>query len=420
MIIYNLFPLLGGPFSQWQPHLERAKAMGFDWIFVNPIQYPGMSGSLYSVKDYHQFNPLLLDDQSTLTPEDQVRRMTETAHRMGLKIMIDLVINHCAIDAELIRQKPEWFLWDGDSIAHPSCDEDGHTVVWGDLAKFDHHTHDREGLYQFFRGVVQYLIDLGFDGFRCDAAYQVPRELWSRLIHDTKQGREDMLFAAETLGCTADQTRETAEAGFDYVFNSSKWWDYSSPWLLAQYALIREAAPSISFPESHDTQRLADELNDNTAGLKQRYLFAALFSSGVMMPIGFEYGFRKKLHVVNTRPSDWEHTQIDLTDFIKDVNSIKKAHPVFQEECPTEMLNGDHHNILILWKGSTRTREEALLILNKDCWNYQHFYTETLQQYVQSGAALKCVSPENPLEYVHKPFEYDLRPGEGIVLVTER
>ena len=47
MIIYNLFPLLAGPFSGWQAHFERAAAMGFDWVFVNPIQYPGYSGSLY-------------------------------------------------------------------------------------------------------------------------------------------------------------------------------------------------------------------------------------------------------------------------------------------------------------------------------------------------------------------------------------
>ena len=28
MKIYNLFPLLAGPFANWQPHLERAAALG--------------------------------------------------------------------------------------------------------------------------------------------------------------------------------------------------------------------------------------------------------------------------------------------------------------------------------------------------------------------------------------------------------
>jgi starch synthase (maltosyl-transferring) len=47
------------------------------------------------------------------------------------------------------------------------------------------------------------------------------------------------------------------EAGFDYFFNSSKWWDFREPWALEQHEEVRRIAPSISFPETHDTARLA-------------------------------------------------------------------------------------------------------------------------------------------------------------------
>ena len=60
MKINNLFPLLAGPFDTWGPHLTRAAAMGFDWVFVNPIQKLGRSGSLYSIADYFAINPVLL------------------------------------------------------------------------------------------------------------------------------------------------------------------------------------------------------------------------------------------------------------------------------------------------------------------------------------------------------------------------
>jgi len=46
MIIYNLFPLLAGPLNHWEGHMKRAADMGFEWIFVNPIQKSGRSGSL--------------------------------------------------------------------------------------------------------------------------------------------------------------------------------------------------------------------------------------------------------------------------------------------------------------------------------------------------------------------------------------
>jgi starch synthase (maltosyl-transferring) len=418
MIIYNLFPLLAGPFAGWGAHFERAAAMGFDWVFLNPIQYPGYSGSLYSISDHFRYNPILLDGGSG---EEQVRQMVATGHQHGLKMMIDLVINHCAFDAPLTRQHPEWFKHENGQLAHPSAKTGDQTVVWGDLVEFDHrHSRDRDGLYRYCKRLVDHLLDLGFDGFRCDAAYMVPGDFWHRLMDEVKSRDDRIVFAAETLGCTADQTKQTASAGFDYIFNSAKYWDYNEPWLIEQYNLTRDIAPSIAFPESHDTERLATELQGNVAGMKQRYLFAALFSAGVLMPVGFEFGFRKRLHVVNTRPTDWETTDIDLRPFITAVNRIKREYPLFREESPLSVLPYHNPNILLLWQAGTRSRLESLLILNKDIHQHQEFATDHFRHYLQAGAPLRDVSPEFPLEYIPEPFHYALRPGQGIVLVTAR
>ena len=138
------------------------------------------------------------------------------------------------------------------------------------------------------------------------------------------------------------------------------------------------------------------------------------------MPIGFEFGFRKKLHVVKTSPTDWEKTEGDLTSFIKEVNDIKEKYTIFQEEAPTEILPNGNQNILLMWKASTTTREEALLILNKDIHHHQNFHAESLCDYMQSKAPCTDISPEYSLDYVPEPFTYDLRPGQGIVLINER
>jgi starch synthase (maltosyl-transferring) len=423
MILYNLFPLLAGRFGGWEPHFKRVAGMHFDWIFINPIQQSGASKSLYSIADYFRFNPALLEaGASPPAAEEQVRRMTAEAHQAGLKVMIDLVINHCAIDAPLTREHPEWFVREANGkIANARCQHGMETVVWHDLAQFDHqHTRDPEGLYRYCFQVVDHLLSLGFDGFRCDAAYQVPRRFWNRLIRETKNRHAQTCFAAETLGCTADQTKETAQAGFDYVFNSSKWWNLEDWWLIEQYNLVREATRSISFPESHDTQRLLEEVQGNVDAVKQRYLFSALFSAGVMMPMGFEFGARKALHVVNTTPADFQKNGIDLSPYIANVNAIKKAHAVFHEESLTNIIPCSNRNILLMWKASVRHKDEALLILNKDPWNHQEFFTDHFRHYVQAGAPLRDVSPEYKLDYIHEPFHYALRPGQGIVLVTSR
>jgi starch synthase (maltosyl-transferring) len=139
-----------------------------------------------------------------------------------------------------------------------------------------------------------------------------------------------------------------------------------------------------------------------------------------MMPIGFEYGVRKKPHVVRSRPKDLKVGKIDLTRYIRRVNAIKERHPIFLEEAPTESLDCGNPKVLVLWKGSVRTQEESLLILNKDIDNKQTFSTNHIHDFVQAGAPLVDISPEDPMEYLPEPFSYELRPGQGIVLVTTR
>lgn len=420
-IIYNLFPRLAGNFNQWDAHIKRASDMGFTWIFLNPVQMAGFSGSLYSIKDYFALNADFVDPGDKATPDEQLKAVIERGKSMGLRFMIDLVINHCAVDSELIKTSPQWFEWEHKGkVMNPFCYEDQKKITWGDLAKFDHaRTKDKEGLYAYVKRIVEHLVALGFDGFRCDAAYQVPGELWHRLIKEIKGAHPQVSFFAETLGCSPQQTRQTARAGFDFIFNSSKWWDFHSPWLMEQYNLTREAARSVAFPESHDTVRLAQELNGCVDGLKQRYLFSSVFSSGVMVPVGFEFGFRGRPHVVKSRPEHWEgQSGIDICQFIAATNRMKSAYAVFHEECPMEVLHHHNPNVLFLWKASTTTSQEALVILNKDIYNKQYFRCERLSHCAQSQGPFTDVSPEYHLDYIPEPFEYDLRPGQGIVLVS--
>ncbi len=394
--------------------------MGFDWIFVNPIQQPGASGSLYAVSDYFSINPALVDPDGP-SGSKQLRAASASAKRLGLGMMTDLVINHCAIDSPLIKERPEWFVLKRGKPVSPFCLEpDGSKVVWQDLAQFDHRkSSDRDGMLKYFVSVVEHLAGLGFRGFRCDAAYQLPAEFWQNLIERCRARHPDLVFVAETLGCSPKQTKTTAAAGFDAIYNSAKWWDFSSPWLLTQYALTRSMLGSISFPESHDTERLFAETDGKVAAMRQRYLFAALFSSHVMMPMGFEYGFRKRLHVVNTRPEDWEQPPIDLTDFIAQVHRIKAGSAIFSGEGPLEQIHHPNEAILILHKQAETTPDEALLILNKDTDNSQHLYLDDLYALIKSPPPLRDLSPDWPMDYLPTPFTFDLDPGVARVLTTE-
>ena len=337
--IYNLFPLLAGSISDWGRHLPRIAAMNFNWVFVNPFHATGGSGSIYAIKDPYSLSDLALGSMPRQDERAALRQFTADARRLGLRVMMDLVINHTARDAVLVADHPEWYRRnpDGTPYAPRAVDPDDPTkvTIWEDLAELDYETPSaRAGLVDYWTQYVRHYAGLGFDGFRCDAAYQVPAEAWRPMIAAARQTAPGLKFFAETLGCTTDQVVALAGAGFDCIFNSAKWWDFRAPWLLDQYEQFRLFAPSIAFPESHDTERLAALETDaqRAASLKFHLMFAACFSSGVMMPMGYEYGFRQKLDVVRTRPQDWEETGIDLTAFVAALHEMKSAVPAFNRE----------------------------------------------------------------------------------------
>ena len=367
-LIYNLFPTLAGPIPRWENHLERIAALGFTWIFLNPIHTPGLSGSLYAVKDYFGINPLLYPETGE-DPHAALARFIKEAERRGLKVMLDLVINHTAIDSPLTEEHPEWYAKTADGkIKNPGAIDPADATkvtIWGDLAELEYWPPpDQEGLLHYWDRVLSHYLQLGVLGFRADAAYKIPGDFWARLIGEARGLEPRAQFFAETLGCRLEECGQLSSSGFDFLYNSSKWWDFQADWCLEQYNMFRRLAPSISFPETHDTDRLAAETQGAVEVARQRYLFAAFFSTGLMIPMGYEFGFQKHLHVVRTRPGDWETQAYDLSSYIKGVNRMKKGCPVLLEEGPMTRVNPRGEPVVLLLKSRDRGRGRVLAVIN--------------------------------------------------------
>jgi starch synthase (maltosyl-transferring) len=398
--IYNLFPSLAGTIRDWMGHLPGIAGMRFNAVYVNPFHYPGFSGSLYAVKDYYRLNPRFRGSESG-DDDALLRRFTDAARGHGLRVIMDLVVNHTSKDSELVVSHPSWFVRDrrGEFVSPSVTDPADPTrkTVWADLAELDYRPPRQHQILAYFQQLVRHHIGLGFDGFRCDAAYKVPAEVWRGLIGAAKATSADVIFCAETVGGPLEAVLALAEAGFDHLYNSVKWWDFESPWLLEQYEAFRHIAPSIGFPESHDTKRLAAELL--AAGIpealieshyRQAYAFAASYSTGVMMPMGFEFGWSRALDVVGTRTYEPEPKRFDLSGFITEVNVMKRAIPALNQEGPQRLLSNRGDPLVVLERQTESGEERAFILVNR----HHHQPREAaLDPHVEKGFALADLSP---------------------------
>jgi starch synthase (maltosyl-transferring) len=422
-VIYNLFPRLAGTITDWQKHVDRAVNMHFNWLFINSILYTGLSGSLYSVKEYYELNP----DFLPLHNGDGTGLLRQFLHKCldrGIWPMMDLIINHTSIDCPLTVEHPEWYRHnEHGEITSPyavDLDNSDKVTVWGDLAEIDNNgPAGKAELWEYWANIVTYYQRLGFKGFRCDAAYKVPADLWRYLTERASSLDPDVLFFAETLGCTEEEMLALRDSGLHFFSNSSKWWDFEQPWCIDQHELFGAIAPSISFPETHDTTRLASDTNGNEAVQRQRYAFAAVFSAGLMMPIGYEFGFRKKTDVVSTRPADWETTGFDITRFIAETNRFKLDHPVFHGEGKIRLTEMDRQITVLERQSDRQPGLKAWILVNKQ-WDgpvsvdVNRFTSLTAQHLIyylcRDEAYLSGITPTGTT--------IDLRPAE-VAILTE-
>lgn len=104
--LVTLYPTMMGPLSEWEAEFEYLHRRGFHGFHLSPIQQLGASHSLYSIKD-----PLLLNSQ--IFPDHGFDRLVHLFHNLKLKyqlfFVIDIIWNHCSVDATWILEEPNCY-----------------------------------------------------------------------------------------------------------------------------------------------------------------------------------------------------------------------------------------------------------------------------------------------------------------------
>lgn len=170
--------------------LDYLQFLGVDYLWLTPIYDSPMNDNGYDIRDYYQVNAQFGD-------KDDLRTLIDEAHARGLKMMLDIVINHTSTEHE-------WFQQAQQSVDNPYRDyyffrrsEDGPPTNWlskfgGNAWQYDEQTDAyylhlfdvtqadlnwdnpevRHALYE----MINYWIDFGVDGFRFDVINLISKE----------------------------------------------------------------------------------------------------------------------------------------------------------------------------------------------------------------------------------------------------
>ena len=157
-----------GTFAAFEKHLPRLKKMGVDILWLMPIHpigeinRKGSLGSYYSVKDYFAVNP----EYGSI---DDLQRLVEKSHELGMYVIIDWVANHTAWDNSWVKEHPEWYVRDSSGKMYSPFN-------WTDVVQLDY--NNPELRKEMIRALKFWVSKAGIDGYRCDVAGMVPTDFW--------------------------------------------------------------------------------------------------------------------------------------------------------------------------------------------------------------------------------------------------
>ena len=328
-----------GTFEAVRKDLDRIKSLGVDIIWLMPIHpigekaRKGTVGSPYAAQDYRKITP----DFGT---EEDLRRLVESAHEKGMKLIIDVVYNHTSPDSWLAANHPLWFY-------HKPDGSFGNRVGdWYDIIDLDYEQPD---LWDYQIETLKYWAGI-VDGFRCDAASLVPLAFWQKAREEVEKVHPGCIWLVETVepqfirllranGMVGLSDSEALQA-FDISYDYDIYWiyrqylegkrplsDYTEA-LNWQEAVYPDNYVKLRFLENHDRPRAAQDLP--SAQVLRNWTAFLYFQKGMtMLYNGQEICDPHRPQLFEKDPIDWTKGT-DISALLRKLYRIKQD-PLFAD-----------------------------------------------------------------------------------------
>ncbi|MBE6252374.1 MAG: DUF3459 domain-containing protein [Bacteroidales bacterium] len=425
-----------GTFKGVEAQLPRLKELGVDVLWLMPmyeigtVERKGTLGSYYAISDYKKVNP------EFGTMED-FEHLLGVAHQMGFKVILDWVANQTAPDHVWMTEKPADF-YERDAEGNAIWEYD-----WTDTRSLN---YENQEVWWAQDDAMRFWLEKGVDGFRCDAAGEVPAEFWYAIMPKMNKDYPEAYFLAEAERDNLADSRTTFDANYAWELHhllNSLAQGSKTPADLKEY-LDRDAARfpkeafRLTFTSNHDENSWAgtEFEREGKAADACAVLCFTLPASQPLIYTGQEIGLSRRLAFFEKDPiTDWSANE--HTAFYKTLVDLKHNNPA--------LAAGERGGKMVWWEAPEgwvafhrQVKDNMVIVL-------ANFGTPVEQEAVQEKAEANDNRPQGdkvavpflnlesapvtmtfnlPGEYrnvftgevVTSPFDLTLAPGEYMVL----
>ncbi len=418
-VLYELYVRAFSPEGTFRgalARLDHLQQLGVDVVWLMPV-YPigqkgrkGSLGSPYSVRDYRAINP----EYGT---EADFRALVEEIHRLGMKVILDIVPNHSANDHPFMNTHPDWFMRDAQGHFTREVPE------WSDVTDLN---YENPQLRAYMKETLLYWVrEFDIDGYRCDVAGMVPLDFWREALSALKALKPELFLLAEW------EDPRLLLAGFhsDYdwtLYHLLKDIRRKGNRTAEAITLVAEKdrrypqnAVPMRFLENHDEERSLAVFG--AVGI-QAYATLLFTLPGIpLIYAGQEWGERHRPSLFEREPLHWEQADSSLLNMYRQLIQMRKRYRCFTDglyqplQCT--MLSGSaaaflrvaDHSVAVVVTNLKQRPVEHLLITPDETWK------QALE-----GVSLTCLSDSSDVRTFGNWTFDRLNPFTTLVFVGKR
>lgn len=328
---------LGGTLRGIAENLDYIAGLGFNCVYLNPIFTAG-EYHRYDTLDYFHISP-------SLGTDEEFRELVEQAHRLGLRVIIDGVFNHCswhffAFDdvvrnGEASRYK-DWFY---DLPLPVNRPPEGTAPGYASFAYEPKmpklNTSNPEVRDYFMKVCAHWIREYHVDGWRLDVANEVDREFWRAFRRTARAIDPDSVMIGEIWENAESWLRgDMFDSAMNYDFRKHcrdffALGSINAAQFSARIAQMLHRYPAgvaqgqLNLLDSHDVSRFLSLCGGDIRRLRLAEVFLFTAPGAPCVFYGDELGVSGAREAEYRGPMPWNAPPYDLRAFFQRLASLR-------------------------------------------------------------------------------------------------
>lgn len=326
----------GGDLPGITEKLDYLQDLGINSIYLTPI-FQSPSNHKYDTIDYEEVDAMFGTNRD-------LKELVESAHKRGMKILLDAVFNHCSYLCkqfqDVLRKGKEsvyydWFIIRGD---RPVLEQMNYECFAACNYMPKWNTNNPEVQKFLLHIATKWIKEYGIDGWRLDVADEVSHDFWRQFRKAVKAAKPDALIVGENWHDSrpwleGDQFDSIMNYSFtkaclDYFtyekYSAQRFCERLSEILMRNTDQVNEMM--LNLLDSHDTERFLTNVGENADKLKCALAVLFFFVGMPCIYYGTEIGTAGGYDPDSRRTFDWDktHWNMDIYNTVKDLIRLRK------------------------------------------------------------------------------------------------